>query len=154
MQRHINVNILRHMYNKMSLLRPPNIKTTSLLRLVFPSPKWYFSYDIIFDIKTTSLIRTLLGSPKGGLNIGILLYIYAMYDGPNGSLTSHVRIPNSGICTTNFGIRNHEVYVMWASGNSLSTLEGILNLQTRTKGSTTLIDILINVFIYPSSVLI
>ena len=60
----------------MSLLRPPNIKTTSLLRPVFPSPKWYFPYDIIFDIKTTSLIRPLLGSPEGGLNIGILLYIY------------------------------------------------------------------------------
>ena len=58
----------------MSLLRPPNIKTTSLLRLVFPSPKWYFPYDIIFDIKTTSL-RPLLGSPKGGLYIGILLYL-------------------------------------------------------------------------------
>ena len=51
-------------YSKMSLLRP-----------VFPSPKWYFSYDIIFDIKTTSLIRPLLGSQIGGLNIGILLYI-------------------------------------------------------------------------------
>ncbi|MEW8486793.1 MAG: hypothetical protein AB2705_16550, partial [Candidatus Thiodiazotropha sp.] len=55
-------------------LRPPNIKTTSLLRLVFPSPKWYFLYGITFDIKTTSLIRPHLGSPKGGLNIGILLY--------------------------------------------------------------------------------
>ena len=58
----------------MSLLRSPNIKTTSILRLVFPSPKWYLPYDIILDIKTTSLIRPLLGSPKGGLNIGILLY--------------------------------------------------------------------------------
>ena len=62
-------------YSKMSLLRPPSIKTTSLLRPVFASPKWYFLYHIIFDIKTTSLIRPLLGSPKGGLNIGILLYI-------------------------------------------------------------------------------
>ena len=34
------------------------------------------------------------------------------YDGPNGSL------PNSEICTTNFGIRNCEVYITWASGNS------------------------------------
>ena len=68
-------------YNKMSLLRPPNIKTASLLRLVFPSPKWHFSYDIIFDIKTTSLIRPLLGSPKGGLNIGVLLYfLFAFLD--------------------------------------------------------------------------
>ena len=49
------------------------IKTTSLLRPVFASPKWYVPYDILFYIKTTSLIRPLLGSPKGGLNIGILL---------------------------------------------------------------------------------
>ena len=61
------------MYSKMSLLRPPNIKTTSLLRPVFSSPKWDFPYDIMFDNKTTSLIRPLLGSPIGGLNIGILL---------------------------------------------------------------------------------
>ena len=51
-----------------------NIKTASLLRPVFPSPKRYFPYEILFDIKTTSLIRPLLGSTKGGLNIGILLY--------------------------------------------------------------------------------
>ena len=56
----------------MSLLRPLKIKTTSLFRPVFASPKWYFPYDIIFDIKTTSLIRPLLGSPNSGLNIGIL----------------------------------------------------------------------------------
>ena len=29
---------------------------------------------------------------------------------------SEFRIPNSEICTTNFGIRNCEVYVMWANG--------------------------------------
>ena len=57
----------------MSLLRPPEIKTTSLLRPVFASPKWHFPYDILFNIKTTPLIRALSGSPKGGLNIGILL---------------------------------------------------------------------------------
>ena len=57
----------------MSLLRPPNIKTTSLLRPVFPSPKWYLPYDIIFGFKTTSVIRPLLGNPNGGPNIGILL---------------------------------------------------------------------------------
>ena len=62
-------------YSKISLLRP-KIKTTFLLRPVFASPKWYFPYDIIFDIKTTSLIRPLIGSPKGGLNIGILLYLH------------------------------------------------------------------------------
>ena len=43
-------------YSKRSLLRPPNIKTTSLLRPVFPNPKWDFSYDFRFDIKTISLI--------------------------------------------------------------------------------------------------
>ena len=59
----------------MPLLRPLKIKTTSLLRPVIASPKWYFPYDIIFDIKTTSLIRPLLDSLKGGLNIGILLYV-------------------------------------------------------------------------------
>ena len=61
-------------YSKISLLRPLEIKTTSLFRPDFASPKWYFPYDIVFDIKTTSLIRPLLGSPKGGLYIGILLY--------------------------------------------------------------------------------
>ena len=47
------------------------------------------------------------------------------YDGPNGSLfisvllhNSEFRILNSEICTTNFGIRNCEVYIIWASGNS------------------------------------
>ena len=82
-------------YSKMSLLRPLEIKTTSLFRPVVASPKWYFPYDIVFDIKTTSLIRPLLdcpnsglkyrdftttsltrpllGSPNGGLNIGILI---------------------------------------------------------------------------------
>ena len=48
-----------------------------------------------------------------------------VYDGPNGSLfisillhNSEFCIPNSEICTANFGIRNCEVYVVWASGNS------------------------------------
>ena len=47
------------------------------------------------------------------------------YDGQNGSLfisillhNSEFRIPNSEICTANFGIRNCEVYVVWARGNS------------------------------------
>ena len=51
--------------------------------------------------------------------------------------SSEFRIPNSETCTTNFGIRNCEVYIIWASGNSQSTLEGILNSQAKTKGSTT-----------------
>ena len=62
-------------YSKMSLLRPLEIKTTSLLRPVFASPEWYFPYDISFNIKTTPLIRPLSGSPKGGLYIGVLLYV-------------------------------------------------------------------------------
>ena len=60
------------------------------------------------------------------------------YDGPNGSFfismllhnfefcsEFRILIPNSDICTTNFGIRNCEVYMMWASSNRKSTLEGI-----------------------------
>ena len=35
-----------------------------------------------------------------------------------------------------FGIAKYN-YAMWESGNSLSTSEGILNLQTKTEGSTT-----------------
>ena len=31
---------------------------------------------------------------------------------------SEFRIPNPEISTTNFGIRNCEVYIIWASGNS------------------------------------
>ena len=49
-------------YSKISLLRPLKIKTTSLFRTVFDSPKWYFLYNIVFYFKTTSLIRPLLGS--------------------------------------------------------------------------------------------
>ena len=59
----------------MSLLRPLKIKTTSLVRPVFASPKWYFPYDIVFDIKTISLVGPLLGGPNSGLSIGILLYL-------------------------------------------------------------------------------
>ena len=47
--------------------------------------------------------------------------------------TSQFQIPNSEICTTNFGIQNCEVYILWASGNSQSTLEGILNSQAKKK---------------------
>ena len=65
-------------YSKMSLLRPLEIKTTSLFRPIIASPKWYFPYNIVFDIKTTSLVRPLLGSPNGGLNIGILLYLHIL----------------------------------------------------------------------------
>ena len=34
------------------------------------------------------------------------------------SFPYYFTIPNSEICTTNLGIRNCEVYIIWASGNS------------------------------------
>ena len=45
------------------------------------------------------------------------------YDGPKWltfhfHTTSQFRILNSEICTANFGIRNCEVYIIWANGNS------------------------------------
>ena len=49
------------------------------------------------------------------------------------TLNSELRIPRNSY----YEFRNSEVYVMWASGNSYSTLEGILNLQTKPKGSMT-----------------
>ena len=64
---------------KISQLRPLKIKTTSLFRPVFASPKSYLPYDIVFDIKTTTLIRPLFGSPKSGLKVIVyhsLLIIY------------------------------------------------------------------------------
>ena len=57
--------------------------------------------------------------------------------GGDVTLVSNYQPISLEICTRNFGIRICEVYVMWASGNRLSTLEGILNLQTKTKGSST-----------------
>ena len=49
---------------------------------------------------------------------------------------SEFRIPKFALRISEFGIRNCEVFVIWASGDRLSTLEGILNLQTKTKGNT------------------
>ena len=73
-----------------------------------------------------------------------LVRVTHFFNGPNGSLlisillqNSEFQITNSEICTANFGIRNCEVYVVWANGNRLSTLAGILNSQTKTRGSTT-----------------
>ena len=63
----------RPTYSKIPLLRPLEIKTTSLFRPVFASPKWQLPYGFIFNMRTTSLIRPLLGSPNGGLNRGISL---------------------------------------------------------------------------------
>ena len=58
------------------------------------------------------------------------------------SFSYYFTIPNSEFRNLHyefreFGIRNCEVYVIWTSGTRVSTLEGILNLQTKTKGSTT-----------------
>ena len=66
---------------------------------------------------------------------------------------SEFRIPKFALRIPEFGIRNCEVHVVWASGNSYTTLKGILNSQTKTKtrGSTAEIDRLINVFIYTTS---
>ena len=46
----------RHLllYSKNLAIKATQMKTTSLLRPVLASPKWYFPYDIVFDIKTTS----------------------------------------------------------------------------------------------------
>ena len=55
-----------------------------------------------------------------------------VYDGPNGSRfisillhNSEFRIPKFALRISEFVIRNCEVYIIWASGNSQSTLEGI-----------------------------
>ena len=61
------------------------------------------------------------------------IYTTSQFRTPN----SEFRIPKFAVRISEFGIRYCEVYVVWASGNSLSTLESILNSQTKTKGSTT-----------------
>ena len=56
------------------------------------------------------------------------------------SFPYYFTIPNSefrNFCSTNFGIRNCEVYIIWASCDSQSTLEGISNSKAKTKGCTT-----------------
>ena len=50
---------------------------------------------------------------------------------------SEFRIPEFALRISELGIRNCEVYMIWASGNSQSTLEGILSSQAKTKGATT-----------------
>ena len=50
---------------------------------------------------------------------------------------SELRIPKFALRISEFGIQNCEVYIILGSGNSISTLEGILNSQAKTKGSTT-----------------
>ena len=69
------IYIVLKIFNKISLVRPHEIKTTPPLRQVFAYTRWYFPYDIKFDNKTTPLIRSLLGSLKVGLNKAILLLL-------------------------------------------------------------------------------
>ena len=71
-------------YSEIPLLRPPKIKTSSLLKTLFA--KFYFFFfsfstlsaplirDTTFGTAQKWSLRPLLDSPKGGLNIGILLY--------------------------------------------------------------------------------
>ena len=77
---------------------------------------------------------------------------FTLYDAPNDSLfisivvhNSEIRILNSEICTSNFGIRNCEVYIVTAH------VEDILNLLKQKAARLKLIDLC---FIFPSSVLI
>ena len=72
-------------YSEIPLLRPPKIKTSWLLLTLFVQLYLFFSSfstssvplirDHLWDCQKWSL-RPLLDSPKGGLNIGILLYIF------------------------------------------------------------------------------
>ena len=75
----------KDIYSDIPLLRPPNMKTSYLLKTLFAKFKLFISS---FSTSSVSLIRDhlwdcpkvvlrpLLDSPKGGLNIVILLYIY------------------------------------------------------------------------------
>ena len=61
-------------YSEIPLLRPPKIKTYCQLKTLFAKFKLFVSS---FSSPCVSLIRDhLLDSPKGGLNIGILLYLF------------------------------------------------------------------------------
>ena len=46
------------MFSEISLSRPFKIKTISLVRAVFFSPKWLLPYNFIFSNKTTPLIES------------------------------------------------------------------------------------------------
>ena len=70
-------------YSEIPLLRPPNIKTSYLLKTLFAKFKLFFPlflHTVYLWLETTFgtdqkwSLRPLLDSPKGGLNIGILLY--------------------------------------------------------------------------------
>ena len=47
-----------YLYSEISLLRPFKIKTISLVRAVFSSPKWLLPYNFIFSNKKTPLIES------------------------------------------------------------------------------------------------
>ena len=63
-------------YSEIPLLRRSKIKTSYLLKTLFPKFKLFFS-----SFSTPSPVylwlETTFDSPKGGLNIGILLYSYS-----------------------------------------------------------------------------
>ena len=73
-------------YSEITLLRPPKIKTSCLLYKPYLQILIYFflhfPHSVYLWLETTFGTvqkwswRPLLDSPKGGLNIGILLYIY------------------------------------------------------------------------------
>ena len=80
---------------------------------------------VIVSIARDQILETVVTFHFSGGKVYSLNKGCHTYDGPNGSLfisillhNAEFRILNSEICTTNFGIRNCEVYIIWASGNS------------------------------------
>ena len=63
----------------------------------------------VYYVSVTSFMRSLKNGPILRWPKWLTFHFYT---------TSQFRILNSEICTANFGIRNCEVYVVWASGNS------------------------------------
>ena len=54
----LDSGIMTYLYIEISLSRPFKIKTISLVRAVFSSPKWLLPYNFIFSNKTTPLIES------------------------------------------------------------------------------------------------
>ena len=81
----LNVLFFCRYYCEILLLRPPKIKTYFLLKTNLQSLSYsflHFLHPVYLWLETTFRtvqkwsLRPLLDSPKGGLNIGILLYLY------------------------------------------------------------------------------
>ena len=67
-------------YSEIPLLRPPKIKASYLLKILFAKLKLLFSSFSTHSVTTFGTVqkwslRPLLDSPKSGLNIEILLYL-------------------------------------------------------------------------------